>query len=855
METETGPSVQHHDGARPDDELQRLHTDLLRALQYGGPDTMAAVHAGLSLSTELCKLGRFAEALGPITDGVRACQRIVTAASAAVVRALGGSGEAGKTILIDSDDEFSVPDNLNNLNKEARELKPLVEAQCEQCIKGAVGALGRMVAEGTDGKLARQFGITALELLAAALQVRGDEDPLTWVLTSVAALGHLTDGKGATAERMLRGLLATVQSLGQGNDDLCGLANVALALSLKQQSRRDLATELLQKLSQCANRHQRILALQALATHKADVLEHDEAVRLRRLVCDEAASAPSIRLERLTARVRLAAAHASGAYFVEAVSELREVDEELSALHPRTMASSDQYPAIRKEVHRLLFRVACSRGDCDEARSCLGTMLAGVSGHDATGHFGLPSNGTLLKIDTMSELASANYVAGHFETALSQSREVYSQAKTWLGPSDVKTLDAATTVALSQMAAGEIAEAKLLLTAALTEYRKGSGEHTAGLPPAVVAARHVLEQLEIQLAYPQNKTEAGCWVAGAQSLARTRHEAKLRFYLRLRAHELLVHNLASQLVTHAAGTVAQSPPGSVRRFTPQATTAPRGGSAGGAPTAAEARASTQAGLPVGARAGIGASKAPAAPRRRATAAIAEVPFRGETDQAALDHVARERARASRCNARMEQSTSDKAMHIQVHAVFYRDDKNRVCAKIEAGVVSSNSDGPVAPAAVAKALTDSFDKLMADRPDFGESLDWLMSKSAGKVGATPAASKANVTLWLRNLWRQWVNCLVETCEWTGAMGHGWIPEGHTPGRGGVIETILRKKAAGLEDETLPLFVTIVQPPQGNRAVCFRERACNDLAFATVRTTHGCVISFLFDLGRNESEAEA
>ena len=86
-----------------------------------------------------------------------------------------------------------------------------------------------------------------------------------------------------------------------------------------------------------------------------------------------------------------------------------------------------------------------------------------------------------------------------------------------------------------------------------------------------------------------------------------------------------------------------------------------------------------------------------------------------------------------------------------------------------------------------------------------------------------------------------------------MGGSWIME-HTKAKG-VIETILRKKAAGLEDETLPLFVTIVQPPQGNRAVCFRERACNDLAFATVRTTHGCVFSFLFDLGRNESEAEA
>jgi hypothetical protein len=307
----------------------------------------------------------------------------------------------------------------------------------------------------------------------------------------------------------------------------------------------------------------------------------------------------------------LAAALASGEYFDEAVSELRGVDDELSALSLRTMQSSDQYPAIRKEVNGLLFRVACSMGNCEEARSWLGTMLAGVSGHEATGRYGLPSNGTMLRIDTMSELACANYVAGHFETALSQSQEVYFLAKTRLGPSDVKTVDAATTVALSQMAAHKM--------------------------------------------------------------------AKLRSDLRLRGQALLLRSLATQLVTHAAGMVGQSPPESVRQFTPRATTAPRGGSAGGAPTA-EARASTQAGLPVGARAGIGASKAPAAAApaelanpRSATAAIAEVPFRGETGQAALDLVAKNRALACRNNARMEQSTSDKGMHTQAHVLLYRDD--------------------------------------------------------------------------------------------------------------------------------------------------------------------------------------
>ena len=230
METDTGPSVRHHDGARPDDELERRHTDLLRALEYGGPDTIPAVQAGLSLSTELSKQGRFADALGPITDAVKACRSIVTVASAAVKRALAGSGEAGKTIFIDLiDDEFSVPDHLN---EEAHERLPLVEAQLDQCIIGAVGALGRMLAEGTEGKLARQFGTTALGLHAAALLVRGDEDPLTWALTSVAALGHLTAGEGATAERMLGGLLATLQRLGQGESAVCGLAKVALGLSL-----------------------------------------------------------------------------------------------------------------------------------------------------------------------------------------------------------------------------------------------------------------------------------------------------------------------------------------------------------------------------------------------------------------------------------------------------------------------------------------------------------------------------------------------------------------------------------------------------------------------------------------------
>ena len=142
-----------------------------------------------------------------------------------------------------------------------------------------------------------------------------------------------------------------------------------------------------------------------------------------------------------------------------------------------------------------------------------------------------------------------------------------------------------------------------------------------------------------------------------------------------------------------------------------------------------------------------------------------------------------------------------------------------------------------------------------RQDLQEQAKSLMRKSGGTAGesneATKRATKAQITKWLDSFWSQWARCLAATPAWTRAMGGGWIME-HTEAKG-VIETILSNTSAGRTEETLPVFVTIVQPPHGSCVVCFRENECNIQSFSAARKTRGCVISMLIDLGRNEAEA--
>ena len=91
-------------------------------------------------------------------------------------------------------------------------------------------------------------------------------------------------------------------------------------------------------------------------------------------------------------------------------------------------------------------------------------------------------------------------------------------------------------------------------------------------------------------------------------------------------------------------------------------------------------------------------------------------------------------------------------------------------------------------------------------------------------------------------------MVRDRAWTDTMGAGWEASAFRAG-GGVIEANLTR-GSGPTAQFLPVFASIVQPPQGGHHTCSREKACNTMGFGAARRHFGSVLIVHFDVGRYE-----
>jgi hypothetical protein len=220
------------------------------------------------------------------------------------------------------------------------------------------------------------------------------------------------------------------------------------------------------------------------------------------------------------------------------------------------------------------------------------------------------------------------------------------------------------------------------------------------------------------------------------------------------------------------------------------------------------------------------------------------PFRGLPDEASLLDLATRRAFWGRTNATTFQTGKDVGKVVQASVLVYRKQDGSNAARISTGSVSVISDKHLEAHAHA-ALVASFEALMGEQ-QWSESLDALRLMSSAK----PNVSR-HLNTWqpfFMVFWRQLLTTMVRDQAWTDTMGAGWEASAFTAG-GGVIEATLTK-GSGLTARILPVFASIVQPPQDGQHLCFRERACNNRGFLAARVHFGSILIVHFDVGRYE-----